>query len=178
MAELTPFQTVGPYFTIAMPAPGLHRLAAPTTEGERIRIGGRITDGAGAPVPDAVIETWQADAAGRLGGDRDGFVGFGRIPVEADGTYLLETIRPGAVAGPGATVQAPHILVGVLARGILTRLITRIYFPDEPANAADPILARVPPPRRHTLIARRTEEGVYRFDLVLQGPGETVFFDV
>jgi protocatechuate 3,4-dioxygenase alpha subunit len=99
------------------------------------------------------------------------------VPTGADGSFVLETIKPGVVPGPDGRPQAPHLVVGILARGLLTRLVTRLYFADE-ANAPDPILALVPAPRRSTLIARRIAEGRYRFDIVLQGEGETVFFDV
>jgi protocatechuate 3,4-dioxygenase alpha subunit len=183
MADLTPFQTVGPYFAIAMPAPGIWRLAGPAVAGERIRVEGRVLDGAGQPVPDALIETWQADAEGRYPDpaepDRgDGFAGFGRVPTDEAGGFAFETVRPGAVPGPLGALQAPHLLVSVLARGILTRLVTRIYFEDEPTNATDPVLRLVPAARRSTLLARRSADGPFRIDLVLQGPNETVFFDV
>jgi protocatechuate 3,4-dioxygenase alpha subunit len=178
MPDLTPFQTIGPYFAVAMPAPGHDRLAADSVPGERIRLEGRLLDGAGEPVPDGLIETWQADAEGHYRTSGDGFVGFGRVPTDSAGGFGLDTVRPGSVPGPGGPVQAPHILVSVLARGILTRLVTRIYFADEPANQSDSVLAMVPEARRRTLIAERTADGRFRIDLVLQGPSETVFFDV
>lgn len=178
MAELTPFQTIGPYFAIAMPHPGRQVLATEATEGEPIRIVGTVLDGAGEPVPDAIIETWQADATGGFGEGADGFVGFGRIPTDEAGRFGLGTIRPGRVAGPGGLPQAPHLVVSVMLRGLLGRLVARIYFEGEPANDQDPILALVPPERRSTLIARRVGPGEYRFDIRLQGAGETVFFDV
>ncbi len=174
MLDLTPWQTVGPFFEIAMPAPGLVRLAHEGNPGVRIRIEGSVRDGAGAPINDAVVETWQADAAGGYGD----FDGFARMLTEQDGTFALETIKPGAVPGPGGGLQAPHLVAGILARGLLGRLVTRLYFDDEAETARDPILALVPPGRRSTLIARTIEPGRYRFDVVLQGPDETVFFDV
>jgi len=181
VAELTPFQTVGPFFEVAVPAPGRSPRIRPGTEGRRIRIEGTVRDGAGAPVPDALIETWQADAAGRYPGsqsDAARFDGFARIPTDDMGRFELVTILPGSVPGPGEAPQAPHLVVGVLARGILTRLVTRIYFEGVPGNEDDAILARVPAPRRETLIARSIGEDRFRFDIVLQGEHETVFFDV
>ncbi len=184
--ETTPSQTVGPYFAIGLPwAEGPHAVDAGTPGA--ITITGTIYDGAGAPIPDHLIETWQADPDGRYadaygyGGasDVEGFRGFARYGVEVgDGDYQIVTVKPGRVAEPGGRLQAPHIAVTLMARGMLNRVVTRIYFGDEEeANAADPILALVPPERRGTLIAT-LEDGGYRFDIRLQGPGETVFFDV
>ncbi len=136
-----------------------------------------MTDGAGDPVPDGLIETWQADPAGSYRRD-GGFDGAGRIPTDDQGCFVVDTVMPGSVPGPGGRPQAPHLVVGVLARGVLTRLVTRIYFEAEPGNDADPILALVPPERRDRLIARRVAADRFRFDITLQGPGETVFFDV
>lgn len=178
MADLTPFQTIGPYFAVAMPAPGLDDLADDAVPGERIRIEGRLLDGAGDPIPDGLIETWQANAQGHYRLPDHGFVGFGRVPTDSAGAFALDTVRPGSVSGPGGTTQAPHLVVSVLARGILTRLVTRIYFADEPANQSDPVLRLVPEARRRTLIAEPATDGTFRIDLVLQGPNETVFFDV
>ena len=182
----TPSQTVGPYFAIGLPWPeGPH--AVPAGAPGAFRIAGTVVDGVGVPVPDHLIETWQADPDGRFsdlhghGGasEMEGFRGFARYGVEdGDGTFEIVTVKPGAVKEPGGRLQAPHIDVSVFARGMLHRVVTRIYFGDEAeANAADPILARVPADRRHTLIAQ-PEPGGYRFDIRLQGPGETVFFDV
>src|SRR5690242_14655356 len=143
MPEPTPFQTVGPYFEVLMPAVAVVRLADERVVGERIRIQGVVRDGGGVAVPDAVVETWQADAGGRYPDPEaaEGFVGFARMPTKPDGSFSLETIHPGRVPGPDGQLQAPHLVVGVLARGLLGRLVTRIYFEDEPANDADPVLA-------------------------------------
>jgi protocatechuate 3,4-dioxygenase alpha subunit len=184
--QTTPSQTVGPYFAIGLPwAEGPHAVD-PGMPGA-ITISGTISDGAGAPIPDHLLETWQADPDGRYadahgyGGASsvEGFRGFARYGVEVgDGDYEIVTVKPGRVAEPGGRLQAPHIAVTLMARGMLHRVVTRIYFADEPeANAEDPILALVPPERRDTLLATPVDGG-YRFDIRLQGPGETVFFDV
>ena len=193
--RLTPSQTIGPFFAHALtpagdgfaPLIGADLVTADAT-GEPIRSVGRIVDGAGQAVSDAMVEIWQADGAGRYpGGDaaarpNSGFRGFGRAACDSAGEFAFRTIKPGAVPGPGGRLQAPHVDVGIFARGLLRRLFTRIYFPDEPANQADPILALVAPDRRATLIAARdtTADGapLYRFDIALQGPQETVFFEV
>jgi protocatechuate 3,4-dioxygenase alpha subunit len=185
----TPSQTVGPFFHMQLgePAPGL--LVPPGTHGA-IRIEGRVLDGGGEPVDDALVELWQADAEGRYCHPRDrwppargGFACFGRSATSAEGAYAFETQKPGRVpTGDGdGTLQAPHASLIVLARGLLAHLYTRVYFEDEAAaNAEDPVLAQVPPARRRTLIAVRApgSAAIYRHDLVLQGAGETVFFDV
>ncbi len=186
MPELTPFQTVGPFFAIALGEPGIARLANGATAGRRIVLEGIVRDGAGAAVPDALVEIWQANAAGRYDHPDDeqdkpldpAFTGYGRAPTAEDGRYVIETIMPGRVPGPDDSLQAPHLLLGILARGILTRLVTRVYFDDESSTADDPILRLVPAERRATLLARHEDENRYRFDLRLQGEGETVFFDV
>ncbi len=185
MPLLTPSQTVGPFFAILVPARDRLRLCADASRGVPIRVDGSVRDGTGQAVPDALVEIWQANAAGRYDHPEDpgrgepdpSFAGFGRVHTDPAGRFTLETIKPGRVPGPGR-LQAPHLLVGLFARGLLARVITRIYFDDEPSNAGDPILARVPPDRRPTLIATSRGEGGYRFDIVLQGPDETVFFDV
>jgi protocatechuate 3,4-dioxygenase alpha subunit len=182
----TPSQTVGPYFAIGLPwrdGP----LAVPEDTPGAIRIAGIVYDGAGTPVPDALIETWQADPDGCFadlrghGGPSNlpGFRGFARHGQEdGDGQFEIVTVKPGPVPGLHGVAQAPHIDVSVFARGMLNRCVTRIYFGDEPeANAADPVLVRVPVERRETLIAQPTENG-YRFDIRLQGEGETVFFAI
>lgn len=182
----TPSQTVGPYFGYALPWPE-GALVVPEGTAGAIRLEGRVLDGTGAGVPDALIETWQADADGRFNHPDDprgavgweGFRGFGRCPAGADGSWSILTVKPGALPGPGETVQAPHIAISVFARGLLQRLVTRAYFGDEEAaNAADPVLASLPGGERarQTLIAEPTTGG-YRFDIRLQGEHETVFFD-
>jgi len=175
MAGQTPWQTVGPFFHYGLIRDGGSVLVDDATPGDRISVTGRVLDGAGQPVPDALVEIWQADSAGRYAGD-SAFTGFGRSATGEDGTFHFRTIRPGRVAGPGNSLQAPHIAVGVMGRGLLKRLVTRLYFADSPDNADDPILALVPAERRDTLIARNDGEA-WRFDIVLQGDGETVFLD-
>ena len=184
-------QTVGPFFGPALLRDGARRqvLVGPATSGTRLRIEGRVLDGDGAPVPDALIEIWQANTHGRYDHPADGrdrpldpsFTGFGRTGTDDDGAYWFETIKPGRVPGPDDTLQAPHVVVTVFARGLLNHVVTRLYFADDPTNDQDPILARVPTDRRPTLLARSTErdgQRVYRFDIVLQGEGETVFFNL
>lgn len=167
MPELTPFQTVGPFFEIAFGAERVGQSGAPGERRDALSVEGYVRDGAGECVPDALVEAWHAAAPT-----------FVRVPTDNEGWYEIEMERPGTVPGPGGAIQAPHLVVGVLARGILTRLVTRVYFEDEITNADDPILALAPRERRGTLVARRLEEGRYRFDIVLQGERETVFFDV
>ncbi|WP_028937140.1 protocatechuate 3,4-dioxygenase subunit alpha [Pseudonocardia spinosispora] len=174
----TPSQTVGPYLAIGLPWPDGPDVVPPGTPGS-VRIGGTVYDGAGAPVPDAMIETWQADPDGRFDhpddprGRHSGWRGFGRSATDPDGNWSVTTVLPGVLPD-----QAPHIDVSVFARGLLHRVVTRIYFPeDSAAHAEDPVLRSVPAARRHTLIADATDGG-YRFDVRLQGEGETVFFDV
>jgi protocatechuate 3,4-dioxygenase alpha subunit len=185
---LTPSQTVGPFFHIGL-LRGVHNiLAGPQTAGERIRIEGRVFDGARAPLADAVVEIWQADAAGHYHHPLDrgaaahdpAFTGFGRCGTDESGSYWFDTVKPGRVPYAGQTLQAPHISVAVFARGLLNHLWTRLYFEKEDANEADPVLRRVPEHRRATLISRRMPAGntsVYQFDIILQGDGETVFFE-
>jgi protocatechuate 3,4-dioxygenase alpha subunit len=149
---------------------------------------GRVFDGDGALVPDCMLEIWQADAQGRFSDPQDqralpnsSFKGFGRCGTDANGDYIFDTIKPGSVPDPDGMPQAPHLLLAIFARGMLLHLYTRIYFDGEAANAADPIIALVPADRRATLIAVREPSGgtaMYRFDVRLQGDGETVFFDV
>jgi protocatechuate 3,4-dioxygenase alpha subunit len=181
----TPSQTVGPYFSIGLPWEGSAH-AVPPLSPDAITITGGVRDGAGEPVPDALVETWQADSHGRFadlhewGGasDVEGFRGFARAATDDQGRYRIVTIKPAPVPGPGGDMQAPHIDVSVFARGLLRRCVTRIYFADEEeANATDAVLSAVPQPRRGTLLARPAADG-YRFDIRLQGSGETVFFDL
>jgi len=181
MDALTPSQTVGPFFTVSMLDVFGPEVVDPSATGA-IRIEGRLLDGAGAPVPDGMIEIWQADRDGVYPqpGEppRGEFSGFGRSGTDADGRFGFVTLKPGRVPGADGRLQAPHLAVGVFARGLLKRLATRMYFPDEQeANASDPVLAELGDAARATLIARE-EEGVLRFDVRLQGEGETTFFAV
>lgn len=186
MLALTPCQTVGPFFAVLEAQRGRLSLVTDDTAGQRIVVEGAIRDGAGRPIPDALVEVWQANAAGHCNHPEDArtegrdstFDGFGRVHADERGCFSVETIKPGPVPGPGGQPQAPHLLVGLFARGLLTRLVTRIYFDDEPGNRDDPILAQVPPDRRSTLVAVSRDTGRYSHAIVLQGPGETVFFDV
>ena len=184
---LTPSQTVGPYFAIGLPWTEGPHAAAPDTPGA-FAIRGTIYDGHGDVIPDHLLETWQADPEGRFadmhghGGPSQlaGFTGFARYGIEdGDGSYEIVTVKPGRVPDAHGRLQAPHLAVTLMARGMLNRVVTRIYFGDEAeANAQDPVLARVPAARRETLIAQPDGDGGYRFDIRLQGAGETVFFTV
>ncbi len=205
----TPPQTVGPFFHFGLPWKGgadlvgqsdmgarpdlfgeahyLLNLSAPTgtPAGEVIEIAGQVFDAKGTAILDAMIEIWQANAAGRYASLDDAredvaidphFVGFGRASVDADGVYRFRTILPGRVPGPGNSLQAPHLAVSVFGRGIVKRLATRMYFEGGAGNDVDPVLAAVPAARRRTLIARRLDDGRWWFDIHLQGEAETVFF--
>jgi protocatechuate 3,4-dioxygenase alpha subunit len=165
---LTPSQTIGPFLHIGLPWPD-GPLAAPADAPGAITIVGHLVDGAGEPVVDALVETWQVAPAGTRG--------FGRCPTDRDGGYRITTVRPEPQPDRDGGVEAPHIDVSVFSRGLLDRLVTRIYFPDAPENATDPVLSSIEPRRRGTLIATAVEGG-YRFDIRLQGGEETVFFDV
>lgn len=196
----TPSQTAGPYVHIGL-APGAagfdiydHELgwdiAGPNARGERIRIEGLVIDGTGSPIKDVLLEAWQANADGHYahpeggGPVEEGFHGWGRVITNFDtGEWAFETIKPGPVAGRNGAVQAPHINLWIVARGINVGLNTRAYFDDEAeANAKDPVLNTIEwENRRPTLIAKRSERDgkpVYRFDIRIQGDGETVFFDI
>jgi protocatechuate 3,4-dioxygenase, alpha subunit len=188
---LTPSQTVGPFFKYGLTPDGKYEwndaftnnLVTPDASGERIRVEGRVFDGDGTPVPDCMLEIWQADAQGRFSRalPNSSFKGFGRCGTDPNGDYAFDTIKPGMVPDPDGKPQAPHLLLAIFARGMLLQNYTRIYFDGETANAADPVMALVPADRRATLIAiRETTSGnaVYRFDIRLQGDDETVFFDV
>jgi protocatechuate 3,4-dioxygenase, alpha subunit len=180
----TPSQTVGPFFHLALAYDAGPRLAGADRAGA-LALSGRVLDGEGAPIADAMVEIWQADEQGRLesAGVHDevaagAFRGFGRCATTADGGYEFRTVKPGVVPTLGGATQAPHIAMSVFARGLLQRVVTRVYFDDEPtANAADPLLAAVAPERRSTLIATAVDGG-YRFDVRVQGVDETVFLDV
>jgi protocatechuate 3,4-dioxygenase, alpha subunit len=181
----TPSQTVGPFFKPALIHAEQDSPATVKSLGERITIEGRVLDGDAVPVCDAMIEIWQANADGRYEHPEDSqeklldpdFHGFGRAATDERGCFRFCTIKPGPVPGRGNRLQAPHINVSVFARGLLKRLVTRIYFPDEQLNATDPVLNAVAPQRRSTLVARNGN-GALRFDVVLQGENETVFFEV
>jgi protocatechuate 3,4-dioxygenase alpha subunit len=196
---LTASQTVGPFFSIGLLYEDACRnvLVQPETNGERIRVEGRVIDGDGVPVPDALIEIWQANASGRYAHPADQgpapldptFVGFGRTGTDVDGYYWFETIKPGAVPFNQDTLQAPHICVTIFARGLLNHMVTRLYFADELTNTTDPVLCCVPEERRPALLAQRAPAGsdsttgpgataVYNFDVIMQGEGETPFFNL
>jgi protocatechuate 3,4-dioxygenase alpha subunit len=166
---LTPSQTIGPFFSHALPWPeGPH--VVPADHPGAFWLRGRVFDGTGAPVPDALVESWQTDPAG--------IRGFGRCPTDEHGRYAIRTVKPGPVPGPGGVPQAPHLALSIFARGLLNRVVTRVYFADEAsANAADPVLVLMDEGQRATLVAGQTVDG-YAFDIWLQGEHETVFFSV
>lgn len=184
---LTPSQTVGPYLHIGLDWLNTTDLAPPGIEGERVVIKGRLIDAQGEVVPDGVIEIWQADAQGAYAHPDDGrattkgFHGFGRCATDAEGCFRFATIKPGRVPGIAGSLQAPHIMVNVFARGLLKQLSTRIYFPGD-MHDDDFVMQQVPANRRATLIAKRgaDESGVLEWDVVLGGGGdnETVFFEL
>ncbi len=180
----TTSQTVGPYLAIGLTWPDAEHAVDPTHP-DAITISGVLLDGAGEVVSDGMIETWQADPSGRFDHPDDprgsvaapaGFRAFGRSYTRPDGSWSITTLRPGSVPDAHGVAQAPHLDVSVFARGMLDRVVTRIYFSDD-AHHTDPVMATVPEARRRTLVATATESG-YRFDIVLQGVNETVFFDL
>jgi protocatechuate 3,4-dioxygenase, alpha subunit len=183
----TSSQTVGPYVAIGFAKYTVDNLVRAGVAGERVTICGRVLDGDGKPVNDAVVETWQANAHGKYAHPEvqqdkplePQFRGFGRLLPDDTGAFRLTTIKPGRLPGPGGVLQAPHLVAVVFMRGLLKHLVTRIYFPDEPGNADDPILKLVPAERRATLIAKKiaAEHGVFEWNVTLQGKDETVFFD-
>jgi len=184
---LTPLSTVGPFVRLLVRdrPEGVDTLAAAGARGKPVVIEGTLRDGAAAPIDDGLVEIWQADAEGRYRHPEDphaadtdpAFAGFGRVATGASGTFTFQTIKPGRVPGPDGRLQAPHILVSVMGRGIMARRWTRLYFDDEPSNRDDLILQCVPEDRRGTLLAHTLGGGRYRFDIVVQGEDETVFFD-
>jgi len=193
MDAITPSQTVGPFFHFALDRAEWSDLTTTGTRGERIVVEGKILDGDRAPVDDAIVEIWQANAEGKYDHAENaqadkrvdpGFRGFGRALTDAQGRYRFTTIRPGGVPGRDGALLAPHINVAIFARGLLKQLVTRIYFAGEPANDTDPVLTGIADPvARRTLLAIRQDAGAgrpasYSFDIVLQGANETVFFDV
>ena len=185
----TPSQTVGPFFHLGLTHLNRHSLVPEGTPANQIlSFHGRVYDADLAPVPDAQLELWQADSNGEYfdreyaaaRADAKMFTGFGRIPTDDNGEFHFTTIKPGPVPSrSGGTTQAPHISVTIFMRGLLRHLSTRIYFPIDPHNAADPVLLAVPAARRETLIAipNATEPNKFEWNVVLQGENETVFFD-
>jgi protocatechuate 3,4-dioxygenase alpha subunit len=181
------WQTVGPFFSIGLEHLFATDIAGEGVTGERVSISGRLVDGAGLPIPDAVIEIWQANAQGKYAHPDDtqdkpleqGFRGFARIPTDDEGRFQFSTIRPGCVPGPRDIPQAPHLVISLLMRGLLRGLVTRAYFPGEPALAADPILQLVDSPRRDTLLLQPVpgHPNIFTWEIRMQGHRETVFFD-
>jgi len=164
----TPSQTVGPFFSIGLTWEDGARVVPEGAEGA-LWLHGRILDGESAPIPDAVVETWQADPHGHL--DAPGFRGFGRGPTDEDGRWRVLTLKPGPVGD-----QAPHVDLAIFARGLLRQVLTRLYFPDETErNAADPVLSSLDADARATLVAQPSDDG-YALDIHLQGPHATAFF--
>jgi protocatechuate 3,4-dioxygenase alpha subunit len=185
--QATVSQTIGPYFRIGLARLFSDRVAESDAAGRHIAIVGCVLDGDGAPVSDALIEVWQADANGTYAHPDDpqdrplspGFRGYARVPTDDQGRFRFATVKPGCVPAPGGGSQAPHILVALFMRGFLRHAVTRIYFADEPANADDPVLRRVPAARRDTLVAKPVagRPDTLEWNILLQGPHETVFFD-
>lgn len=178
----TPSQTIGPFFAVGLCWPDGPDVVAEGTPGV-VWIAGRVLDGAGDPVPDALVETWQADPQGRFAHPDDprgpatsGFRGFGRCPTDVEGRWAVRTAKPGRLPAPDGGVEAPHLDVSVFARGLLHRLVTRVYFPDEAdANAADPLLTTIRDPTVRARLVAVAEDGGLRFDIRLQGEQETPF---
>ena len=181
----TPSQTIGPFFGVGLCWSDGPEVVPEGTVGA-VWIGGQVVDGAGDPVPDALVETWQADPQGRFahpddpsGSTRSGFRGFGRCATDAEGRWAVRTVRPGPLAAPDGGVEAPHLNVSVFARGLLGRLVTRIYFPDEPdTNAADPLLASIADPAARARLVAVADGDQLRFDIHLQGDKETPFLAI
>lgn len=187
MPALTPSQTIGPFLAIQVPYQGEERMV-PENDPDAVHLRGTVYDGEGEIVDDALIEIWQANRSGRYAHPEDrreelpveeGFSGFGRCATDSEGRFEFITVKPGSVPGPGGRPQAPHIDVSVFARGLLKRLVTRIYFPDEAeANAEDPVLSSIEDSEERETLVAIPEEGGLRFDIHLQGDGETAFFVV
>jgi protocatechuate 3,4-dioxygenase alpha subunit len=187
LADATTSQTVGPFFTIGMQWLDANAIASRDVPGERVSIHGRMVDGDGKAVADGFLEIWQPDSEGRFAHPEDprghevakGFRGFGRAATDERGTFVFTTIKPGRIADASGALQAPFLLVAVFARGMLKQAVTRIYFPDDAANARDPVLVRVEAARRGTLIAKAAPGAAQlEWNVVLQGAEETVFFDL
>jgi protocatechuate 3,4-dioxygenase, alpha subunit len=178
-------QTIGPYLRIGLEWMVIEDLASQGIAGQRVRIEGKVVDGDGKPVNDAAVEIWQANSHGKYASAEDpqdkpldsGFRGYGRSLTDEAGAFRFRTIKPGRVPGPDGKLQAPHLVVTIFMRGLLKQLLTRMYFPDELSNADDPVLSLVPAERRATLVARKAGDGVFEWNVVLQGKNETVFFD-
>jgi protocatechuate 3,4-dioxygenase alpha subunit len=185
--QTTASQTVGPYLHIGLTWLVTDNLVGPGVTGERISIEGRVLDGDGKPVVDALVEIWQANAHGKYAHPDDpqdkplepGFKGFGRVPTDDKGSFRFTTIKPGRVVAPGGGMQAPHVSVTIFMRGLLKHLNTRIYFPGDAANADDAVLGSVPQTRRETLIAKPVagRSGALEWNIIVQGDAETVFFE-
>jgi len=184
--EPTPSQTVGPFFHEALLSEDRFELVPPDHP-RAVRIEGTIYNGAGEPVPDAMVEIWQANEAGSYADptddredralDPETFSGFGRSGTDAEGRFSFVTVKPGPVSG--GSLQAPHIMVSVFARGLLKRLVTSIYFPDESeSNARDPVLSSIEDPEYRKTLVAHDEGGVLRFDVHLQGEDQTAFFEL
>jgi protocatechuate 3,4-dioxygenase, alpha subunit len=178
-------QTIGPFLRIGLEWMVIEDLAARGVPGERVTIEGKVFDADGKPVNDAAVEIWQANNQGKYASPEDpqdkpadpAFRGYGRSLTDDAGAFRFRTIKPGRVPGLDGTMQAPHLTVTIFMRGLLKQLQTRIYFPDDPANAEDGVLGLVPAERRGTLIARKRADGALEWNVVLQGKNETVFFD-
>lgn len=178
-------QTIGPYLRIGLEWMMIEDLAPQGVAGERVKIEGRVLDADGKPVNDAAVEIWQANSHGKYASPEDSqdkpldprFRGYGRSLTDNDGNFRFRTIKPGRVPGPDGKLQAPHVTVTIFMRGLLKQLVTRIYFPDEPANADDPVLNLVPAERRASLVAKKKGDGLLEWNVILQGRNETVFFD-
>lgn len=173
----TTWQTVGPFFRIGLERLYRCEIADETEPGERITVRGRLLDGDLSSIPDAVFEIWQANAAGEYG--RDGFRGYGRVPTDGHGCFSFSSIKPGVVSGLNGAQQAPHLVVGLMMRGLLKRLVTRMYFPDESLNTTDSVLQSIEPARRKTLLLTSDPlvPGCFTWNIHMQGADETVFFD-
>ncbi|HWK47060.1 MAG TPA: protocatechuate 3,4-dioxygenase subunit alpha [Stellaceae bacterium] len=183
---LTQSQTIGPFFNAVLRPDAWSDLVGPGAQGTVIQLEGRVIDGQGAPVTDATVEIWQANAAGRYDHPEDtqdkpldpAFHGFGRAPTDPEGRFRFRTVLPGPVPGLGNVLQAPHVNVSVFARGLLNRVVTRIYFAGNALNDTDPVLSALSEAERTTLLANPAGGGVWQLDIILQGEGETVFFEV
>ena len=181
----TTSQTIGPYLRIGLEWMVIEDLAPSGVPGERVRIEGRVVDADGKPVNDTALEIWQANSHGKYASPEDtqdkpleqAFRGYGRSLTDEAGAFRFRTIKPGRVPGPDGKLQAPHLTVTIFMRGLLKQLQTRMYFPDDAANADDAVLKLVPAERRSTLIARKRADGALEWNVVLQGKNETVFFD-